>query len=408
MDTQLLVIGAGPYALATAALARERGVNAIVVGQPMGFWRGNMPEGMFLRSGPDWHLDGSGVETLEAYLEDRRIRPDEVDPIPIGLFLDYADWFSRRKGLSVREDLVTHLAKPDGRFEAQLESGEVIVADAVLAAPGVRHYKNLPDWAASLRPDRFAHTCDLVSFDDLAGARVLIVGGRQSAYEWAALLRECGAERIDIVHRHDVPRFERVSWKFVDPHVERTLNVRGYWRNLPQPEQQAIARRFWEVGRLTLEYWLTPRLQWQGLTRWPGVHVAEVMPGRNPEPIRVVLSNSTRLAVDYVVFASGYRVDLTSVPYLRGVLEQVQLADGFPVLDEFFRTTLPGLYITGFSATNDFGPFFGFVKGAPAAATLIVRDLLSRAHDRADRRGRGSPTSWALGPDPGPRTAPGP
>ena len=67
----------------------------------------------------------------------------------------------------------------------------------------------------------------------MTGARVLIIGGRQSAYEWAALLREHGAARIDIVHRHDIPRFERVSWKFADVHVERTLKVPGYWRNLP-------------------------------------------------------------------------------------------------------------------------------------------------------------------------------
>jgi len=138
MDTQLLVIGAGPYALSTAALAREHGIDTTVVGVPMGFWRQNMPPGMFLRSGPDWHLDGSGVETLEAYLEDRGIRPGEVDPIPIGVFSDYADWFCQRKRLDIRADFVTKLVKPNGRFEAMLESGERIVADAVVAAPGVR------------------------------------------------------------------------------------------------------------------------------------------------------------------------------------------------------------------------------------------------------------------------------
>ena len=26
---------------------------------------------------------------------------------------------------------------------------------------------------------------------------------------------------------------------------------------------------------------------------------------------------------------------------------------------------MPGLYLPGFTATQDFGPFFGFVKGAP-------------------------------------------
>jgi len=49
------------------------------------------------------------------------------------------------------------------------------------------------------------------------------------------------------------------------------------------------------------------------------------------------------------------------------------------VLDEFFGTSIPNLYVTGFSATRDFGPFFGFVKGSPAAANLIVRDVLSRS-----------------------------
>jgi len=60
------------------------------------------------------------------------------------------------------------------------------------------------------------------------------------------------------------------------------------------------------------------------------------------------------------------------------VLPHVKLSCGFPVLDEAFQTSLDGLYVTGFSATHDFGPFFGFIKASPAAATLIVRDLLSR------------------------------
>ena len=376
-QVQLLVIGAGPYALSIAALARERGIGSVVLGRPMGFWRDNMPGGMFLRSGPDWHLDGAAVHTLEAYLEDRGIRPGEVDPIPVGVFLDYAAWFERAKGIEVREEFVDTLVKADGRFEATLRSGERIRADAVVAAPGIRHYASVPGWASSLPPGLAAHTCDLVRFDDMAGARVLIIGGRQSAYEWAALIREHGAARIDIVHRHDIPRFERVSWKFVDAHVEQTLAVRGYWRNLPKSGQDAIARRFWEVGRLTLEYWLTPRLARDGIHRWPGTEVVEVTPAGDDE-LRVLLSNGTALAVDRVVFGSGYRAELTKVPYLAGVLKHVTVSNGFPVLDEAFQTSLDGLYVTGFSATQDFGPFFGFVKGSPAAATLIVRDLLSR------------------------------
>ena len=138
----------------------------------------------------------------------------------------------------------------------------------------------------------------------------------------------------------------------------------------------AIAGRFWEVGRLTLEHWLVPRLAWAGIRRRPGTEVAAIAP--SGDHLEARLSDSTMLAVDRVVLATGYRADLARVPYLAGVLDRVATADGFPVLDEAFQTSLEGLYVTGFSATRDFGPFFGFVRGAPAAATLIVRDLLAR------------------------------
>jgi FAD-dependent urate hydroxylase len=376
--TSLLVIGAGPYALSCAALAREHGIDTVTVGRPMGFWRRHMPAGMLLRSGPDWHLDASGVHTLEAYLEERTVDPADVDPLPIGLFLDYAEWFRQAKGIGVSEDLVVDLTKPDDRFEAVLESGERIVADAVVAAPGIRNFTNLPAWAGSVPAGRAAHTCDLVRFQDLSGARVLIVGGRQSAYEWAALLVEQGAARIDLVHRHDVPRFERVSWKFVDAYLETTVRVPGWWRSLPRAEQDAITRRFWEVGRLTLEYWLTPRLASPAIHRWPGTEVVRAEPTAAGD-LTVRLSNGDDLRVDQVIFACGYRADLARVPYLAGVLDRVEVADGFPVLDEAFGASLPRLYLPGFAATRDFGPFFGFVKGTAAAATLMVNDLLVRA-----------------------------
>ena len=154
-QTQLLVIGAGPYALSVAALARERGIGTVVLGRPMGFWRQNMPEGMFLRSGPDWHLDGAAVHTLQAYLEENGIKPGEVDPIPIGVFLNYADWFRRVKGIEVREEFVDTLAKADGRFVASLRSGERIRADVVVAAPGIGHYASYRDTVRAIGANRF-------------------------------------------------------------------------------------------------------------------------------------------------------------------------------------------------------------------------------------------------------------
>ena len=70
-QTALLVIGAGPYGIATAAYAKYLGVVVTVLGKTLDFWKTNMPRGMFLRSGPDWHLDARDVATFEAYLKMR-------------------------------------------------------------------------------------------------------------------------------------------------------------------------------------------------------------------------------------------------------------------------------------------------------------------------------------------------
>jgi cation diffusion facilitator CzcD-associated flavoprotein CzcO len=372
--TDLLVIGAGPYAYSAAAFARDNGIDVRVVGRPMSFWRDQMPDGMFLRSGPDWHLDARGEHTFEAYFEDAGLTPADFDPVPIGVFLNYTDWFRRNKALSVDDRLVTALTASDGGFVATLDDGATISCEKVLAAPGIRYFVNLPAWYDTVPPDRRAHTSELVSFDDLAGARVVIIGGRQSAYEWAALLCDHGAERVDVVHRHSTPAFARVSWTFVNAYIEQTLARRGWWRSLPSEEQQAVAAEFWRVGRLTLEQWLVPRLTPGVVTSSPGCSVTDVAVGE--DDVTLTLSDGQARTADYVVFASGYKADLASVPYLAPLLHRVSVTDGFPDLSEGFETSMGGLYLTGFASTRDFGPFFGFTKGCPSSARIAVAEML--------------------------------
>ena len=45
--TSFLFIGAGPYSIAAAAYAKYLGVDVIIVGKPLDFWKTNMPRGMF-------------------------------------------------------------------------------------------------------------------------------------------------------------------------------------------------------------------------------------------------------------------------------------------------------------------------------------------------------------------------
>src|SRR4051812_9792381 len=66
---EVAVIGAGPHGLSTRAHLRNAEVEVRVFGEPMGFWRWNMPAGMLLRSErPGSHIADPGrALTLDRY-----------------------------------------------------------------------------------------------------------------------------------------------------------------------------------------------------------------------------------------------------------------------------------------------------------------------------------------------------
>jgi thioredoxin reductase len=378
-QTELLVIGAGPYGLATAAYARQRGIACAIAGRPMSFWKERMPPGMLLRSGFDWHLDAGGNDTLVAFLDEQDIARAEVDPIPVEIFLDYAEWFRRRRGLDVVADAVEGLERREGHFVARFRGGGKVAAAAVVAAPGLRYFAHVPrdHPVVALAADRWSHTCDLTRFEALSGHRLLIVGGRQSAFEWAALAAESGAAEVHISYRHETPRFEVSDWSFVDPMIDGSIETRGWFRRLPASERESINRRFWAEGRLKLEPWLTPRLEGAPIRLWPRTTVTTCGVTQTGA-IHAVLDGETPLEVDHVVLATGYRVDIARVPYLRDLLSELETVEGYPVLNESFESSVPGLFLAGLVAARDFGPFLGFVRGCPLAARLIVEALGKR------------------------------
>src|SRR5947199_4421149 len=318
--TELLIIGAGPYGLSIAAYAKDSGLDVAVVGETMAFWKHNMPRGMLLRSGLDWHLDASGVYTFEAFLEERRIPRTTVDPIPVETFREYVEWFRKSKQIDVQALRVNRVCRVDGQFEAYCDNRETIRAHRVVAAPGLAPFTNVPtEVSVGLPRDRVAHTATLVDFHRLAGKRCLILGGRQSAFEWAALMIEEGVESIDVVYRHDTPRFVVSDWSFTDAMMENTLRVRGWFRRLDRREQEAIGKQFWSTGRLQLEPWLWPRVNKKNVRLWPNSRISEWR-ATSSGTIEARLDRGDSLVVDEVLCATGYRVDLSRVTYLEGEL----------------------------------------------------------------------------------------
>ncbi len=112
-----------------------------------------------------------------------------------------------------------------------------------------------------------------------------------------------------------------VSWAFADPYVDQTRAHRGWWRRLSAERRAAIAAEFWQVGRLTLEPSLVPRLAPRVVTSHPGCSVTAVTAVTavtDGGDVVLTLSDGTTLAVDHVVLASDYQADLAAVPYPAG------------------------------------------------------------------------------------------
>jgi cation diffusion facilitator CzcD-associated flavoprotein CzcO len=381
--TNLLIIGAGPFGLALAAWAQQERVDYAMVGTPMEFWRRHMPEKMALRSDADWHLDPFNVHTIDRFFaETGRTRQGET-PFSLRTYLAYVDWFQQQSSIRPIEARVVQLeppAAPGRTFRAMLDTGETIDAQHVVVAVGFWYFRHVPrELEAILPPGRWSHACEAVDMASFAWRRVTIVGGRQSAFEWAALLCEAGAAHVDVVHRHASPRFAESEWEWIPPLVARTEQDPSWFRRLSESEQRALAHKLWAEGRLKLEPWLEPRLRGAPVSLWPNAEVSRSEVGGD-QTISLDLTSGTRLQADHVILATGYKVDIHRVPFLATgpVRDRLQVRNGFPVLDEHFQTSIPGLFITSMAATQDFGPFFGFTVSARVSALSIGHSLRSK------------------------------
>jgi thioredoxin reductase len=379
---KLLVIGAGPYGLATAALAKSKGLDVTILGKSMSLWKDNMPDGMLLRSDDSWHFDPIYEHTYIKFREISNSKREYENYITRDEFLDYADWFIQQKGLNIDRRFVTKLEHLGHGFKAHCEDGRILEADFVLSAIGYQYFLNLPTELVSLLPrGRFSHSSAWKSFNSLSGKTVLIVGGRQCAYESAALISEQSpGAHVYLTHRKSIPEFTQSNWDFVDQYIGASLETPGWFRKLPAEKKAHISAQFYGEGRLKLEPWLAPRLKKSSIQPFPNSQIASSRELGNGK-VHVSLTNGVELEVDHIILCTGFAVDAKQIPFLSRdtILPKLALEGGYPELDEHCQSSVPGLYFAGLVGMKDFGMVFGFVKGAPLAARLVVENLLENS-----------------------------
>jgi cation diffusion facilitator CzcD-associated flavoprotein CzcO len=377
------IVGAGPYGLSVAAHLRQRRTRTF--GDPMETWRTRMPDDMLLRS--DWD-ETSFPAPGEPATIDRWVRetgePRE-EPIPLAKFLRYAAWFRENFVGDVDAAMVSMVersSKGAHGFRVTTDAGDEVDARAVVLAVGAVPYAYAPPPLADADGVRFA--TDLQDYEAYRSRSVVVVGGGQGGLESAALAARAGAD-VELVvrsklrwftdrepHRPRGPlerRLYRLAYPVVGygpPPLNRLVLHPDLLARLPAVVRRRLTARVLRAGGSP---WLRPAVD--GVVRITEGCAVTGVEHRNGVT-RLALSDGSVREADAVIVAAGFRFALDRLSFLSPeVRGGIELHEGWPLLDRWFRASDPNLLFVGFAAANRFGPLVRFIRGARFAAPRV-------------------------------------
>jgi cation diffusion facilitator CzcD-associated flavoprotein CzcO len=392
--TDAVVVGAGPYGLATAAHLTARGLSVRTFGEPMENWRRRMPLGMHLKSTPfassiaapcpgSTLADFCAATGSEPFIGHRAV--------PLEPFTRYGLWFKDRHVPGVEPLRVVHVARRGGQFEVALDNGDEFVTSAVVIATGMSGTAHLPPQLAGLQPGTapgsglVCHSSDHRDLSAFAGRRVAVLGAGQSALEGAALLQESGASVELFVRgsrvRFGTPPADVTRQGLGTPLKPESLLGPGWsltaFSRLPSAFRHLPMRLRLRLVATILgpsgAWWLRERVD--GLVRIHLDHRLERAVGDGDEVALTFATTRERRTArfDHVMAATGFRVDVDAMRLLSHDLRRgIARTDGtWPALGARFDSSVPGLYFTGLAAAATYGPLMRFVCGTGFAARRL-------------------------------------
>lgn len=347
IETQTLIIGAGPAGLAVAGRMRRLGFPFEMIDASESIassWRG--------------HYDRLHLHTVKQ-LSHLPFKPFPAEypryvsrDALIEYYQDYADTFLIEPKF---RRVVRRIARTGDRWRVETDGGEAYVALAVVVATGANRVPNRPQLeGAGDFSGTITHSRDYRNPQPFLGQRVLVVGMGNTGAEIALDLCEQGVDTAISV-RGPVNVVPRDSLGLPTQLTARALD------RLPNRAADAIGRAFRRLtfGDLTPWGLRTPRLapmaQLRTRGKTPVIDVGTVdrikngdigvRPGiRRLSPTGVVFTDGAEERFDAVLLATGYNADVED--FVEGG-EALLDSNGFParvVGTESFE----GLFFSGF------------------------------------------------------------
>jgi cation diffusion facilitator CzcD-associated flavoprotein CzcO len=395
MNTDVTIIGAGPYGLSLAAHLTAKGIAFRIFGVPMDFWKSSMPEGMSLKS--DGHAsslyDPTDSFTLARYCSEQKIPYADMGvPVTLESFISYGLAFQQKFVPLVEQRLVQSVAAADHGFVLTLDDGESFSTRKLIVAVGVSYFGDVPQPLTGFAPKFVSHSSQHSTLSSFEGLDVAVLGAGASALDLAALLNSVGARPVLIVRGPGVNfhQLQRLPRSVVSRLRAPTSGIGPGWRS-------------WFFCRAALIFHFLPegwRIRQTKSHAGPagGWFIREAVVGKVPilfdtpvqevsiegERVQLELSNgdARKLTFDHVIAATGYRVNVHRLTFLNESLrDQIATVQDTPILTSNFESSVAGLYFVGPSAANSFGPVQRFAVGAKFAARRVSRHLARQRID---------------------------
>lgn len=374
MDTDALVVGAGPAGLAVAASLSRRGVRPSVVdrGSAVGdSWRSRYDRLRLHTPRVQSALPGMRIPKASG----RWVSRDD--------FVRYLTDYAAHHGIEPRFGTeVTRLDRDGDGWSATTGEG-VLRARQVVLASGYNRDPVPPSWpGADSFPGPLVHASAYTGPAAFRGRDVLVVGAGNTGAEVAADLAEGGAGRVWLAVRTPPNVIPRSLGPVPVTLLGISLDYSPAW--LADPLNRVLQRRF--VGDLTPYGLPAPRAgvvaqaRATGVTPTIDVGLIEQLRAGRVTPVaaleriegrEIVLADGTRLEPDVVVAATGYTRGLQPLVGHLGVLD----VRGQPAVHG--ARTAPGAPGMRFVGLSD--PLKGLLLqinlDARSAARAVVRDL---------------------------------
>jgi FAD-dependent urate hydroxylase len=340
IDHNVVIVGAGHSGIAIGYGLKHKGVGVEIIDQAdpgrAGIWR-NIARMHQLRTpktmpGPE---AGNVALSFRAWFETLNGPKafDALDRIPRLTWADYLAWFQKTTDTQVRyrtrlldiepqgDVLRLHL-ETDGQQRVET-TRKLVLANGYAGAGG----PNIPEFVRALPKQFWMHTTGQIPFESLTGKVVAVVGAGSNAFDAAGVALEAGAAEVHMFNRRPW-----IEYQGLPPGAT------------PRPPPAPVDRGYPNVFDMTYE--LPDVMRWRnfllGERRVSSVPIDSMERAVAFKNLHIHLSTSLAdvgmagnkitakagrktMRFDYLISATGYRIDLAAQPELARIHESIAL-----------------------------------------------------------------------------------